>query len=482
MLKKKSQSNPSSLVGASLNSLVPAERVTRLREKTEGSLGQTGFVLYWMQMTKRVQHNFGLQYAIEKANELGLPVVVYEGLRYDYPWACDRIHSFIIEGARHTAEELKKRGIQYLFYLEKDKQSPKGVLLRLASQSAFVVTDDFPCFIIPGHNKILAEKVDTPSVAVDSNGIIPMKLFNKQEYAARTIRPKIYKLLPTHFKDWKLSQPKVKRSLDLPGPWTSLEKGQPEDLANECDIDHSVKSHKRFIGGRPAGLAALKKFLTTGKGYSDRRNNSGEGSQGTSGLSPYLHFGFISSLEVALAVKDSETLTMDDKNAYLEELIVRRELSYNFTLFKSDYEKIESLPNWAKLTLHDHQNLPRSHNYTLEQFENGLTHDDLWNASQLEMVKSGKMHGYMRMLWGKKIIEWTKTPEEALSTMIHLNNKYCLDGRNPNSYVGFLWCLGLHDRPWFPKRPGFGSVRYMSSDSTKKKLDWKSYLKFVSEL
>jgi deoxyribodipyrimidine photo-lyase len=460
-------------------SKVPAERIILLREGKP--LADKIYVLYWMQTTRRVPYNFALEYAIERANELKIPLIVYQGLTYNHPWASDRFHQFFLEGIETTRADLKKLEIPYFFYLQKDEESPDDVFENLTKNAALIVTDDFPCFVTPSNNSTLAENIQVPSVAVDSNGVVPLRCFKKQEYAARTIRPKILTLMKQHFQDWQLT-PLIyaKNDLEIHGPWTDLSQKSTAEWIAECQIDHSVKAHPRFVGGRKEGLRRLKEFLKKDTKYSEQRNQAGE--KATSELSPYLHYGYISALEVALAVHTNRSLSSFDRDAFLEELVVRRELAFNYTLFNPHYDKIEGLPDWAQKSLADRRHDKRPYLYTLEQFEKAQTHDDLWNGAQTELVVSGKIHGYLRMIWGKKIIEWSASPEEALEIMIQLNNKYALDGRDPNSYTGFQWCLGLHDRPWIPNRPVFGNVRYMSSSSTKKKIQWQTYLKFVSEL
>ncbi|MCC6276470.1 MAG: deoxyribodipyrimidine photolyase [Oligoflexia bacterium] len=435
-----------------------------------------------MQTTRRLKHNWALQYAIEWAHELKKPLFVYEELRSDSLWASDRFHQFVLEGVYETHLEFKKSGITSLFKLMENSKSGDLELFKLANRACVIVTDLFPRQDISKRNSLLKSRCQRPVFEVDSNGIIPIMTFSKQEFAARTIRPKIEKLLPHFHDDWKVSEYRGGAVQSFKNH-TWLEKFNHQEiskLASRCQIDHSVKPHKRFCGGRAEGLRKLDEFCATGRGYADLRNQPHL--KKTSNLSPYLHFGFISSLEVMLKVRAAKKLTISDRKSFLEELIVRRELSYNYTFFNPHYDKVAGLPNWVHNNFKQHRKDKRVVTYTLKQLEKALTHDELWNAAQKEMVISGKMHGYLRMLWGKKILEWSPTVEEALRRMIHLNNKYCYDGQNPNSYVGIQWCLGLHDRPWAPKRPIFGLVRYMSSDSAKKKFDWRAYLSFVEEL
>lgn len=454
------------------------ERVVQLNDAEIN--GKARYVLYWMQMFKRTSHNHSLIFAIRKANELKLPLVVYEGLKYYYPWASDRIHTFILEGVEEKRKEFERLGIRYIFYLQKDKNSPKQTVAKLAKDAACIVTDDFPCFIIPQHNERISAKAKVPVYAVDSNGIIPMAKFDKEEYAAYTIRPKINKLLDNYLKppvEEHIDTKSLKIEVDCPE--TDLTAISISKLVSDCDIDHTVKSSNYYHGGTANGRKRLKKFVNDILPDYDKARSKPD-RDGSSRLSSYLHFGFLSPLEIALAVKDTDA-PQESKDAYLEELIVRRELSYNFTRHNSKYDSLESLPAWVQKTMREHAGDERQFNYTIDQLEAGETHDELWNAAQREMVVSGEMHNYVRMLWGKNVIAWSASYEIAFETLVHLNNKYCLDGRNPNSYTGILWCFGKHDRAWF-ERPVFGTIRYMTSGSTGKKFDSKKYIEWTKSL
>lgn len=455
-----------------------SERVGKLNDKDVRK--SADYVLYWMQMYKRAHDNHALTFAIWKANQLGLPLLVYEGLKFYYPWANDRIHTFILDGVQERRRALNDRGISYVFYLQKDEDSPKQTVKAVAANAACVVTDDYPCFIIPSHNRAVSEKADVAVYAVDSNGIIPMSNFEKEEYAAYTIRPKINKQLDKYFKPFE--------EIELENKDTGIEPGCPDadcspehiaDLVAECDIDHSVAPSPIYKGGTEAGQARLKKFVEEILPHYDKTRNKSE-VDGSSRLSSYLHFGFISSLEAALAAKSSDA-PEEAREAFLEELIVRRELSFNFTKFNPKYDSLESLPDWALETMREHKDDEREYIYTAQELENAETHDELWNAAQREIVETGEMHNYVRMLWGKNVIAWSKNYEEAFDTLVDLNNKYGLDGRDPNSYAGILWCFGKHDRAWF-ERDVFGKLRYMTSGSTGKKFGSKEYIEWTRSL
>jgi deoxyribodipyrimidine photo-lyase len=453
------------------------ERVRFLNSKPVNSSGR--YVLYWMQVYKRTENNHALKYAIDKANELDLPLVVYEGLKFYYPWASDRIHTFILEGVNEKRIAFKKLGIRYVFYLQSDRSSPKQTVARIAKDAALIVTDDFPCFIVPEHNFAVSQRADMSVAAVDSNGVIPMSRFEKEEYAAYTIRPKIKKMLPEYFVPFQESViGKKEPDIEVDCPDTVFHDREIPDLITACDIDHTVPPSPLYRGGRKAGLERLNEFVGTILDQYHKTRNRPE-VDGSSRLSHYLHFGFLSSLEIGLAVEKAD-VDEDAKSAFLEELIVRRELSYNMTRFNPNYESLDALHEWVQKTMNEHRDDERKYLYTEAQLENGETHDELWNAIQRELVQTGGVHNYVRMLWGKNIIAWTRSYEEAFRILVHLNNKYSLDGRNPNSYAGILWCFGKHDRAWM-EREVFGKIRYMTSNSTGKKFNSKKYIQWTLE-
>ncbi len=439
------------------------------------------YVLYWMQMFKRATHNHALDFAIRAANERGLPLVVYEGLKYYYPWANDRLHTFILEGVAEKRAEFARRGIRYVFYLQRHARDPRRTVARLAREAALVVTDDFPCFIIPEHNRRLTEQVHIPVYAVDSNGIIPLKAFAKEEYAARTMRPKIKRLLPDYLKPMRsVGLRKRAPQLEVACPDTVVTAENIAALVSECDIDHAVKPSPIYRGGTSAGRTRLRHFIKEILPRYDAARND-PSADGTSRLSPYLHFGFLSAQEIALAVERADA-PQAAKAAYLEELIVRRELAYNFTRFNPQYDSLDSLPDWARKTMREHAADPRPALLAPAQIEGAETYDELWDATQRELLRTGEIHNYVRMLWGKRVIEWQATYEEAFRLLEHLNNKYALDGRNPNSYAGILWCFGKHDRAWGPQRAVFGKLRFMSSHAMARKFDARRYVAWTKSL
>ncbi len=438
------------------------------------------YVLYWSQMNRRADSNHALEFAAGLANQRQLPLLVYEGLTCTYPYANDRMHTFVIEGVPETGRRLEARGIGYHFHLRRTRQDPNDRLYALAARAAAIVTDDYPTFIARRHNASVPAKVDVPYYAVDSSCIVPMSQFAKREYAAYTIRPKIQKLVARYLKP--VETVKVKRAfrLTLDQQATPVAAGTVAALVASCDIDHSVKPSLSFTGGRLAAEKTLTEFIERRLRRYTRDKNE-PSAHATSDLSPYLHFGQISSLEAALAAtaQADETKVMAD--VFLEELIVRRELAFNFASYVDDPESMANVPDWARKTMAEHATDKRDAVYSQEQFENAATHDPLWNAMQKELLLRGKIHGYYRMYWGKKIIEWSATHEEALKTMIYLHDRYALDGRDPNTYTNILWCFGMHDRPW-QSRPIFGMLRYMSFDGMKRKTNTEAYLKEIEFL
>jgi deoxyribodipyrimidine photo-lyase len=448
----------------------------RLRRLNRDAVRQKArYVLYWSQMNRRVDANHGLLFAVETANRLGLPVLFYEGLTCTYPYASDRFHSFILEGVPETARRLKRLGIGYVFYLRRRRSDPNEVLYRLAADAAAVVTDDYPVFVAKEHNASVPGKIGLAMWAVDSSCIVPMAHFEKREYAAYTIRPKIRRVLGDFLKPVPEIAVRHRFRQAAPDFHTEVDESGIAALVAACEIDHSVGPAEGFRGGRAGAEEGLERFLAERlRRYAGEKNEPSQ--KATSGLSPYLHFGTISSLEVALAVKAYAATHKLIADEFLEELIVRRELAFNFARFAGTGDSLDLLPDWARATLDAHRKDARHPQYGADRLETADTGDDLWNATQKELVRHGKIHGYYRMYWGKKIIEWSKDPETALATMIRLNDKYALDGRDPNTYTNILWCFGLHDRPW-SERPIFGTVRYMSRAGMDRKTDVGSYIR-----
>jgi deoxyribodipyrimidine photo-lyase len=431
-------------------------------------------------MNRRADSNHALAYAADAANRCKLPLLVYEAVTCSYPYASDRFHTFMLEAAPETERRLRAKGIGYVFYLRRRASDPNDKLYLLARNAAAVITDDYPTFIARQHNASVPHKLDIPYCVVDSSCVVPMSLLNKREYAAYTIRPKIHRLLPQFLKP--VPEIRVDRPFTGPPPdfHTAVTADNIPDLVASCEIDHTVKPSISFRGGRSVAEKHLDQFLRHKlRRYARERNEPS--AHATSGISPYLHFGQISALEVALAVRDYAAEHKLIADEFLEELIVRRELAFNFARHAEDPASFDALPDWVRQTMAKHDRDPRDFVYTQEQFEQARTHDPLWNATQREMLLRGKVHGYYRMYWGKKISEWSATHADALRTMIYLHDRYALDGRDPNTYTNILWCFGLHDRPW-TERPVFGMLRYMGYDGMRRKTNVEAYLREIDHL
>jgi deoxyribodipyrimidine photo-lyase len=457
---------------------VEAERISKLNSAAERPDAE--YVLYWAQMNRRVDGNHGLLYAVELANKYGLPVLYYEGLTCSYKYANDRLHSFILEGVPETAKRLTKAGIGYVFYLRKKEASRNDVLYELARKAAAVVTDDYPTFIARTHNARAPKKLDIAYYVVDSSCVVPMSLISVRQYGAYTIRPKIKKVLGRYLKAPDTLRVKRKFSGSIPSFHTVVTHKNISELVATCEIDHTVPPSLSFAGGRLQAEKLLDYFFVHNlKRYGHTRNEPSEHS--TSHMSPYLHFGQISSLEIARATQacaGRHKLIVDE---YLEELIVRRELAFNYARFVSDPGNLKNLPDWCQKTMKKHARDRRNPSYSAKQIENAETYDELWNATQKEMLLRGKIHGYYRMYWGKKIIEWTRHYQEAADIMIDMHGRYALDGRDPNTYTNILWCFGLHDRAW-GERPIFGKIRYMSLEGLQRKTDTQAYIGEIREM
>ncbi|HAX42990.1 MAG TPA: deoxyribodipyrimidine photo-lyase [Bryobacteraceae bacterium] len=438
------------------------------------------YVLYWSQMNRRVDSNHALALAIQKANALKLPVLFYEGLTCSYPEASDRMHTFVLEGVPETARRLARRGIGYCFHLRRRRSAPNDILYRLAAQAALLVTDDYPTFIAAKHNASVPAKLDIPYLVADSSCIVPMNVLPKREYAAYTIRPKIKKLLPEYLEPAPEPLPAVNWTLPPPEFHTEVTNANIPALVASCEINHAIKPSLKYTGGRLAAEATLRHFLDNNlRRYARERNEPS--AHATSNLSPYLHFGMISALEIALAARKHAEENHLIADEFLEELIVRRELAFNFARHAPKPDCLVNLPDWARKTLLKHARDHRDPVYDRPTFEHARTHDPLWNACQKELLLRGTIHGYYRMYWGKKIIEWSPTCQDALETMVLLHDRYALDGRDPNTYTNILWCFGLHDRPW-QERPIFGMIRYMSYDGMKRKTGVDAYLREIAAL
>lgn len=434
----------------------------RIQPLTRTHVGRGQYVLLWVQATVRTTDNHALEYAIQQANQLQVPLVAVFGLTPNYPEANARHYQFLLEGLADLRHNLQARGVP----LAIEQGHPPEVVLEKAKKAALVVTDVGYTRHQREWRTWLAARLTIPLIQVESEAVIPVKTVSaKQEYAARTIRPKIHKLWDEYL------VPLETQELDITtDDWPrGLEVDHPADLVQTLPIDQSVSAGEE-TGGEEAALKMLEDFVAHKLEHYDQQRNDPT-IEGSSRLSAYLHYGHLSPLTAALIARKVGGPSAD---VFLEELIVRRELSFNFCTYNPHYDEYQGLPDWAKRTLEEHAGDSREFVYTYQQFEEAVTHDPYWNAAQNEMVRTGRMHNYMRMYWGKKILEWTSSPQQAFEIMLQLNNKYQQDGRDPNSFVGVGWVLGLHDRPW-TRRPVFGTVRYMNAAGLKRKFKIEVY-------
>ncbi len=447
-----------------LLSFLLQERVSALNDAPAREAGE--FVLLWLQGQRRIRHNLAFAHAQRRANELSRPLVVYEGLRRDYLHASERLHHFVLGGAADNARDCASQGVAYGFFLE-TPSSPRGVLHRLAARAAVVVTDYLPTFIHPAQTRALARRAPCRVEVVDAAGVAPLSISTKAEIGARTLRPKVMRRLSELLQAIPEVPATVRAPRKLDWGFDPF-RGSPEEGVAAAGVSREVKALPG--GGRAAGLLRLASFEL--RGYDEARNEPGLEAQ--SGLSPYLHFGHLGAAEIALAAQEKDA-TEADRAAFIEQLVVRRELALNFCTRVRPHDTLEALPPWAQLTLKRHAGDPRPALPTDAELESARSPDPLWNAMQNQLRSEGRIHGWLRMLWGKTLILWSKDAAEALRRMSFLNDKYALDGRDAVSATSFLWCLGLHDRP-FPERPVFGVVRSMSLTAAPKKHDLDGYV------
>jgi deoxyribodipyrimidine photo-lyase len=429
------------------------------------------YVLYWMQASQRTESNHALEYAVRQANEVRQPLVVFFGLTDRFPEANERHYAFMLEGLAEVEQELKKKGIRLVI----QAVSPELGAVEMSRRASLAVVDRGYLKIQKAWRIQAAGEMECPLVQVESDAVVPVEEASpKEEYSAATIRKKIQGKLKDYLVPLKEHKP-LKDSLSL--EFETLDLQDRKKLLARLGIERDVKRKAFFIGGTAQARKRLQAFVKNKLDhFPDLRNIPT--ADYLSQMSPYLHFGQISPLSIALAVSGAPS---PGKESYLEELVVRRELSLNFVRYNEAYDSFEGIPSWAQKTLKLHEPDPRPAVYTREELEAAKTHDPYWNAAQLEMVLRGKMHGYMRMYWGKKIIEWSRTPEEAFAAALYLNNKFELDGRDPNGYAGVAWCFGKHDRPW-QGRKIFGNIRYMNDRGLLRKFDADRYVKMIEEL
>ncbi len=450
---------------------IQEERIQHLNEEEarDGS-----YVLYWMQSSQRAEHNHALEYAIQRANDLSQRLLVVFGLTDDYPEANLRHYTFMLEGLKDVQEALKQRGIKLVVRLG----PPDEVALEAAGEASLVVTDRGYMRPQREWRKNAAEKAGCQVIQVESDVVVPIELASdKAETAARTLRPKINKHLD-HFLAGLGTTPIEKQSANMEAD--GLDLSDIDSVLEGMDLDRSVEPLGHlYRGGTTEAKRILGDFIENRfDSYTGNRNQPQ--TDDVSHMSKYLHFGQISPVYIALVVKNSKA-SEENKDSYLEELIVRRELPINFVYYTPDYDSYSCLSRWAKETLEEHKDDVREHVYTRRQLEDSETHDEYWNAAMREMRHTGYMHNYMRMYWGKKILQWSNTPEYAYRTTLYLNNKYFLDGRDPNSFANVAWIFGIHDRGW-TEREVFGKVRYMSAGGLERKAKPEQYVEKVNAL
>ncbi|MFN0057670.1 MAG: deoxyribodipyrimidine photolyase [Planctomycetota bacterium] len=480
---------------------VPAERIVARNSAPVAPRRRT--VLYWMTAHRRATWNFALERAVEWCRSLKRPLLVFEPLRIGYRWASARHHQFVIDGMRDHCASFAAAGVGYYPYVEPRAGAGAGLLAALARDACVVVTDDYPCFFLPRMLESASRRLDVLLEAVDSNGFVPMRAAAREFTAAVHFRRYVQKRL--------LERMEV---LPLATPLDELPKQVGCEVADDVQT-RWPRAADRLLAGDPAALRALAIdqsvaptiveggavaahalhdtfFQHRFAGYATERSDPSE--QHASELSPHIHFGHVATHEIIARVFERERWRPEhlvraqlgkregfwgmsaDAEALLDQLIVWRELGFNACAERSDHESLSALPRWAQTTLAEHAADPRPEQYELAAFERAETHDELWNATQRQLVREGRIQNYLRMVWGKKILEWSATPARALAIMIELNNKYALDGRDPNSYNGILWVLGRFDRPWAPTRAVFGCVRYMSTANSQRKFRLKDYL------
>ena len=448
---------------------------SRIQLLNDAEAADGDYVLYWMQQSQRADYNHALEYSIQLANRLGQGVLVVFGLMVDYPEANLRHYTFMLEGLKETHSRLARRGIKMVV----QKGVPPNVALKLGRHASVIVCD---CGYLR-HQKAWRDQVARQAtcrvVQIESDAVVPLRVVSaKAEYAARTIRPKIHKHLADYLTDFRATT--VKNS-SLNFKIKSVDLKNIKSILRKAKIDQSVPPVTQYFkGGTSRAKQLFKRFLHRRLvHYVDNRNQPQ--TDDISHMSPYLHFGQISPLYLALQINRADSRLQAGKDTFLEEMIIRRELAMNFVNYTPDYDAYRCLPNWARQTLAEHRRDRREYVYTRSRLEEADTHDEYWNAAMREMKFTGFMHNYMRMYWGKKILEWSKTPEHAFRTTLAINNKYFLDGRDPNSYTGVAWIFGVHDRAWF-ERPIFGKIRYMAASGLERKCDIRAYVDKVDSL
>lgn len=486
---------------------LPSVPAIRLRTLSTADVRKDGaYVLYWMTMFRRARSNFALQRALEWGEKLKRPVVVLETLKVDYPYASERLHAFLLQGMADNQRRFQGTKVLHHPFVATTPGGDEGIVAAFAKRACVVVADDWPAFFLPKYLADTAAPLDVRFEVVDANGLLPLAATERVFTTAFSFRAFLQKELPKHLgeqgfpvedpvEDAEVPRATAALVKDLLPRWpaapAALLEARPEALAS-LPLDHRVKPVETRGGSEPAEKL-LSHFITRKLARYPEDRNEPE-LDGTTGLSPYLHFGHLCTHQVFAALARLERWSPEKlgksnggkregwwkmspaAEAFVDQFVTWRELGFNGTK-REDFFTPDGLPAFARATLEKHRGDTRTYRYTYEQLESGRTHDALWNAAQVQMVRTGWMHNYLRMLWGKKILEWSNDHREAYVTMERLMNTWALDGRDPNSYSGYGWVCGLYDRAWGPERPIFGTVRYMSSDNTARKLRVKDYIR-----
>ncbi|MFW5915194.1 MAG: deoxyribodipyrimidine photo-lyase [Planctomycetota bacterium] len=432
------------------------------------------YVLYWMQQAQRAEWNHALERAITVANNANLPVLAAFGITQRFPGANERHYAFMLEGLRDTKERMAKRGIPLIIRLV----PPVKLVSQLAPQAAAIVADRGYLDLQRRWRERVASRTGCRFVEVDTDAVVPVhRASSKEEYAARTIRPKIRGQLNSYLEPVRPITPRHR--LDS-APCNTMELEDIDGMLEDMRISRSGGRVSSYRGGYTRATRRLEAFIETAlPHYNDLSRDPN--ADCASHLSPYLHFGQISPVEIALKIQDADEVEQNNIDAFLEQLIVRRELALNFCWYNPDYDSFDCLPEWAQDTLMEHRKDPRPYSYTEDELESAETHDPYWNAAQMRMMTTGYMHNYMRMYWGKKILEWMESPRTAFQTALKLNNRYELDGRDPCSFANVAWCFGKHDQGW-KERDIFGKVRYMNARGLERKFDMDQYLSDTEDM
>ncbi|MCF8090192.1 MAG: deoxyribodipyrimidine photo-lyase [Desulfotignum sp.] len=432
------------------------------------------YVLYWMQQSQRSVFNHALEFAADQANRLGLPLVVGFGLTDAYPDANLRHYTFMLEGLAETRTALADRGIQLVVL----KGNPPDVALDLGGQAALIVCDAGYLRHQRQWRGQVAKNAGCTVILVETDVVVPVAAATtKAEYAARTLRPRLHKVLADFLMPLT---PRDIQKTSLHLSFDSLDITDPQALLDTLSLDRTVPPVSRFFcGGTSHATKRFQAFLANGLKNYDGHSNQPQ-TDDISYMSPYLHFGQMSPLYLALAVMNVDPSLADARDAFIEQLIIRRELAFNFVYYTPDYDCFDVIPGWAQNTLADHETDPRDPLYSEQELTDAATHDPYWNAAMMEMTCTGFMHNYMRMYWGKKILEWSPSPKQAFEITLALNNRYFLDGRDPNSYTGVAWLYGIHDRGW-AERAIFGKIRYMAASGLERKCDIQAYVDKIQQ-